>query len=545
MIVRTLNNFRLLLTATAALLLSSAKAQIPTSCFEIESILVAACGQPEGENEMVRFIVGPAALNVSSLSVSWPNGGNPWKSICTNVTTASKVATINSTIIACGLVLEPVGGILPAGSRVVLVTSVNMSVNANSFANLTDTIYMIFQCAGNTSGHFKNYGVGVGSRTLSMNFGAGCSDIVTYYPGKLTTSAGNVGDGPGATVMFNWPGQDTYRNFGCQAPIDVASVELQSNKSSICLGDSVFLGTTIQNINVTSVSWSGGSGTFTNPTSLNTWYIAGPTDNGSVKLKINITGSCGNNLSDSITINIPGNFTSTLNIDPLPPYCDGGSVTLSAAGGNTFSWSTGSTTSSIQVSSDGTYYIINSNACYSYLDSVIIKYSSVEAAFITDVTSGPAPLTVYFFDKSVNAAIHQYDFGDGVTDNTTDPIHTFETAGRYEVQLLVKNTDGCIDIVTHEIIVSGDTVAFFPSAFTPNNDGINELFRPMGSNVINSEGRIYNRWGQNIFSWDNSAGWNGYSEGKAAEQGIYGYSTDITFVWGETVRKKGWVMLVR
>lgn len=535
--------------ATAAflfvLLFFKTHAQIPTSCFEIESILVAACGQPEGENEMVRFIVGPTALDVANLTVSWPNGGNPWRSICTNATTASKIATINSTINACGLVLEPVAGILPPGAQVLLVTSVNMDVNANSFANLTDTIYMIFQCAGNTQGHFKNYSVGVGSRTLSMTFGSGCTDVVTYFPGMLTTPAGSVGDAPGATVTFDWPGNDTYKNYGCQAPINIASVDLQSNQSSVCIGDSVLIAATIQNINVTGINWNGGNGTFTNPSGANTWYIAAPGDNGNVMLTINITGSCGNSLSDSISINIPGSFISAINSSPPAPHCVGDVVTLSITGGDAYNWTNGATTSSIQVSTDGVYYVITSNACYALLDSAVIQFSSATAAFTSDVTSGHSPLTVSFFDQSSNAFTHQYDFGDGLTEQTPDPVHVFQTAGIYKVQLTVRNTDGCSDKVMHEIIVSGDTVAYLPSAFTPNNDGVNELFRPMGADVINSEGSIYNRWGQKIFSWEHSEGWDGFSEGKAAEQGIYGYYTDVTYVWGQTDRKKGWVMLLR
>ena len=539
--------FKWKLYASALLLILATKtqAQIPTTCFEIESILVAACGQPEGENEMVRFVVGPNALDVSNLNASWPNGGNPWRGVCTSASTTSKIATINSTIINCGLVLEPVGGILPAGAKVVLVTSVNMVATANSFANLTDTIYMIFQCAGNTQGHFKNYGVGVGSRTLSMTFGSGCSDVVTYYPGLLTTPSGNVGDGPGGTVMFDWQGNDSYRNFGCQAPINIASVEVQANKNSLCVGDSVFLGTTIQNILVTGITWSGGTGTFTSPNTLNTYYIAGNGDNGTVTLRIDIAGTCGNSLSDSITLTIPGNFISALTIDPPPPYCNGDVVKLSVTGGANYSWSTGSTSSSINVTSSGTYTVTASNACYAYADSAVISFSTVNAAFTSDINYGLAPLIVTFFDQSTNAALIHYDFGDGYTDNIPSPIHTFESAGIYEVVQTVTNSEGCTDEITHNITVAGDTVAFFPNAFTPNNDGNNEIFLPLGSNVINSQGTIYNRWGEKIYTWDNSAGWNGSSDGKAVAAGIYAYVTDLTFVWGETVRKKGWVMVVR
>jgi hypothetical protein len=86
------------------------------ACFRIESILVDACGTPEGQNEMVRFKVGPAALNTALMSVTWATTANAWSGVCQNSTTAGIVGEINSTILNCGLVLEPPGGLLPANA---------------------------------------------------------------------------------------------------------------------------------------------------------------------------------------------------------------------------------------------------------------------------------------------------------------------------------------------------------------------------------------------------------------------------------------------
>ncbi|PKP49042.1 MAG: hypothetical protein CVT95_03815, partial [Bacteroidetes bacterium HGW-Bacteroidetes-12] len=70
-----------------------------SQCFEIESILVDACGSVEGENEMVRFSVGNTALNTANLNVSWANTVNPWLGICQNATTANAVTALNTTIL--------------------------------------------------------------------------------------------------------------------------------------------------------------------------------------------------------------------------------------------------------------------------------------------------------------------------------------------------------------------------------------------------------------------------------------------------------------
>ena len=82
---------------------SQLSAQIPTKCLEIESILVDACnpssicpGSAEGENEMVRFRVGPEAIAIGDLEADWPNG--TWRGLVQNATTASLTSQLNATI---------------------------------------------------------------------------------------------------------------------------------------------------------------------------------------------------------------------------------------------------------------------------------------------------------------------------------------------------------------------------------------------------------------------------------------------------------------
>lgn len=158
---------------------------IPAACVQIQSILVDACSPTESDQEMVFFQVGQNPLNFSGLSVTWPtftvSGGvqDPWLGLCTNPTF---IANVNSTITGGGVVLPaPPSGILPAGANAVLLTSNTPTSSFNSFANLSDTLYVLFQCSGNTFGHFSNYtGTANTIRNLVMNFGAGCTDNVSY-----------------------------------------------------------------------------------------------------------------------------------------------------------------------------------------------------------------------------------------------------------------------------------------------------------------------------------------------------------------------------
>ena len=121
-------------------------------------MLVDACnngcaGAQEGENEMFRFITGPSSIALTDLEAQWATT-NPFLGWVQNATTASLTAQLNATIGNCGLLIEPTNGIIPAGKRVLGITSTAMCVAGNSFAALSDTLYVIYQDQGNTFGHF-------------------------------------------------------------------------------------------------------------------------------------------------------------------------------------------------------------------------------------------------------------------------------------------------------------------------------------------------------------------------------------------------------
>jgi gliding motility-associated-like protein len=349
---------------------------VQAQCFEIESILVDGCdGGNEGKNEMVRFKVGAVPLSVSTLTVNWPS--NSWLGVCQSVSTATSVTLINSTILGCGLLKEPVGGILPANSKVLLVTSTDFNPLAQSFANLTDTLIIIFQCAGNTAGHFANYSLsGTILRTLSMTFTVpvGCTDAVTYNKTLLLKQDLTIGAQDGGAVEFDAIGNATYVNRGCSGPFIPLSVDAGLNKT-LCFNATQSLTATASGP-FNSINWSLGptaSGSFAPSNSLTTTYTPGVGDNGTIKLYCTLTKICGTNTvttKDSLNITILklpipviSSSTNTLCIGQLATL----SYSLSNAGstGTTSAlWSPGSATTSIITSTTATIYTVQvTNAC--------------------------------------------------------------------------------------------------------------------------------------------------------------------------------------
>lgn len=87
---------------------------------------------------------------------------------------------------------------------------------------------------------------------------------------------------------------------------------------------------------------------------------------------------------------------------------------------------------------------------------------------------------------------------------------------------------------------------FFPAAFTPNGDGLNDVLEIHGTFVNSLKLKIFNRWGEMIFySEDRNRGWDGIINQKKAASGAYIYTIDFVDEAGERFSKQGTVILIR
>lgn len=161
---------------------------------------------------------------------------------------------------------------------------------------------------------------------------------------------------------------------------------------------------------------------------------------------------------------------------------------------------------------------------------------------------------VNFTNKSSSDVINWWwNFGDGKTSIGPNPLpHKYSTDNsEYTINLKVKNNYGCMDSVFRGITMRDESAVFVPNAFTPNNDGVNEIFRPYGSGVYERadfEMLIFDRWGLLIYKTsDINKGWDGKLKGETCQQDVYVYK--ITFsnkADGLLLKKmKGIVTLIR
>ena len=130
-----------------------------------------------------------------------------------------------------------------------------------------------------------------------------------------------------------------------------------------------------------------------------------------------------------------------------------------------------------------------------------------------------------------------------------NPIAVFDEASQgVTYKVLVFNEAGCVDSALLKIkIYETQPVVFVPTAFTPNYDGKNDVLRPIAAGISKIEYfRVYNRWGQLIFSTTiNGKGWDGKVAGKEQGTDAFVWEVKATDYKGALYIKKGIVTLIR
>jgi len=281
---------------------------------------------------------------------------------------------------------------------------------------------------------------------------------------------------------------------------------------------------------------------------------------GSYVLSITSSNGCISNPNQTVTV-LMDTISPNINITPSDTLtCNVLNLNLDASGsqnGVTYLWTTnfgiiisGDTTANPLIGDSGIYNltITASNGCTTSSSIFVNQAIEPNASLFANPTSGTQPLLVNFSDSSSGLGLSfDWDFGNGDFDNSQHPQYTYTDFGDFEVILTVTDIYGCVDYDTITINVWELIEMIIPNIFTPNGDGINDIFIINASGVKELDSKIFNRWGQVIYEWNHDKiGWDGFlSTGQESAEGTYYFIINAKFNDGTEELHKGEFMLKR
>jgi gliding motility-associated-like protein len=124
----------------------------------------------------------------------------------------------------------------------------------------------------------------------------------------------------------------------------------------------------------------------------------------------------------------------------------------------------------------------------------------------------------------------------------------YPDTGTFEVTQILRNDEGCTDTAYTTVRVDYGFHVYIPSAFTPNDDGLNDLFKVEGEDFEDFSIMIYNRWGQLLYSsFDPENGWDGKTRlsNDPVPGGVYVYTIKLKNRFGAPYTYRGEVTVLR
>lgn len=370
----------------------------------------------------------------------------------------------------------------------------------------------------------------------------------------------------GMNVVSNTTSNQTYtittslNSCTSQAVVSVSVHALPSptivfSKPGVCLNDTI----TIKGYGAASYVWTGPNA-FARVGVVQVLAAANPSYAGTYSLQVVDSLGCKGSARASLTVyELPkGSFAGDITKSCIP-YC------------SAFKFKTGPSVISAWTYEDQSFSgntfstcIVNygENVFSGTLKDTVIGCSSKQSYTIQ---GWPRPSADFYFspenpvekidEVNFNAVVddgglNQFKWyfirNDGFTHEGVNASYFFPFSGVQRVAMVTTNKFGCSDTAVKLVTVTADFNVYVPQAFTPNKDGLNDVFMPVGAGIKSYEMNIYNRWGTRLFtSNDPQKGWDGNFNQEACQDGVYIWTILVTGLKDELKTLNGTVTLSR
>lgn len=405
--------------------------------------------------------------------------------------------------------------------------------------------------------------------------GNGCTPLTATFNAQILvpdTSAiswkWNFANGNNSTASN--PSAQTYNNAGvynvsltgtnssaCKTTVTKAIESYPIPKVSIgpdtilCKGSSISLAATGASTYVwspsTNLSCTNCAVPSTNTLSNITYYVTGTSTHGCVN-------------KDTIKVTVKEKFVLTHS--KADSVCKGNSKQMSASGAYTYAWtpslsldnaSLNNPTATPDTSTTYRVIAVDDRGCFrdtAYIPIKVNQLPTVEAGVDKTINVGQ---TVDLIPQvSDDVIIAEWQPTSGVFRNFYPGV-TVKPKENTEYSVEVKNRGGCKarDKVSVFVICNGANI-FIPNTFSPNSDGINDIFYPRGTGLFKIKSlKIFDRWGaivfdRSSFNANNPAdGWDGKNKGKELVPDVFVYALEVICDNGSTLVYHGNVALIK
>jgi gliding motility-associated-like protein len=181
------------------------------------------------------------------------------------------------------------------------------------------------------------------------------------------------------------------------------------------------------------------------------------------------------------------------------------------------------------------------NIAYDTSEIIFSKHPIADFTFTPNFSDLFNPIVELNSTSSLDVIKWQWDFDFKQLNDHHITYHFLDT-GNYEVHLLVENQFDCKDSIVKIIRINEIPTLYIPNSFTPNNDGINDVFQVLGNEIVEFELFIFNRWGKIIF---HSNSQNDSWSGNNYPVGNYSFTIQVTYRNNKIETKNGHVLLLK
>jgi hypothetical protein len=214
----------------------------------------------------------------------------------------------------------------------------------------------------------------------------------------------------------------------------------------------------------------------------------------------------------------------------------------------------------------GLLYVSNEEGCSTVIDPALVytefpdpdfDYSS-ESYDLYSIIPKNENIRFELTSNTSNYSLIEWDFGDITALEYGNKVeHSYIADGIYEVKLTVYNEAGCSKEITKQITIGDGYLLLIPNVFTPNNDGVNDVFEPKFSGFRTISMSIFNAYGNLLYESPESGGvdalgtsikpiiipWDGASADLSSK--MYIYHIVGTIVNGEVIVKTGTLQILK